>query len=160
MDGGADLCQNTYTWGQRSSAWTQDLAGVISSPWHGRLPAATVLGLMPLFLSEDVLAYKNHVFLGVGQSQQKGGEVSRLSVPPPPSRGCPVPPGGWQEGSGGLLQTHGPGPQSGLLQPLHSSGIGFNCPAFNKVVLSLQVYDSYSPCLSTSCKSLESPSDL
>lgn len=67
---------------------------------------------MPLFLSEDVLAYKNHVFLGVGQSQQKGGEVSRLSVPPPPSRGCPVPPGGWQEGSGGLLQTHGPGPQS------------------------------------------------
>lgn len=54
-------------------------------------------------------------------------------------------------------QKLGPRTQS---QPLHSSGISFNCPAFNKAALLLQVYSSYSLCLSTSYKSLESSSDL
>lgn len=93
-------------------------------------------------------------------STERWGGFSALR-PTSPEPWVPCPSRGLAGGQRGALADPWPwATESGLLQPLHSSGIGFNCPAFNKVVLSLQVYDSYSPCLSTSCKSLESPSDL
>lgn len=146
--------------GAGSSAWTRDLAGAISSPWHGRLPAATVLGLTPLFLSEDACLQSACLFGSGPVSTERWGGFSALR-PTAPELWVPCPSRGLAGGQRGALADPWPwATESGLLQPLHSSGISFNCPAFNKVVLSLQVYGSYSPCLSTSCKSLESPPDL